>query len=251
MKTILSVLPLLLFFTSCGKQSDNCAEIQQIKITGGKDSYYVGDTLDLKTNLLATSALYIWHLGENPNTISGGPGYFNPAVSKRDQGWYYLSVGNGDCPSQFDSIYIKVINLPAVAPCSVVTNTASFSSIPDIQFSSVTVERDGLYGRRTMTGYYGPGYPNLNIHFNMYWDFLEPEDGIYTIESSTALSDYNPYSIYISSKYSEVVFSSGPGKAYVTHVNGKLTVTFCDIEFVGTWGINTYKTTGSGMMTAP
>lgn len=239
-------------FCSCKKQQpDNCQEIQQVRITGAKDSYYVGDTISLTVNMLPTIALFSWSQGSNPNSISGSQNLFIYPCSKANEGWYYMSVSYPECASNLDSVYISVKNKPATAPCNPANNTVSFSSMPNITVSSVTWAMDLNYNRKRMRGYYASGYPDISIYFNLYWNTKEPEDGEYYVGGESTLSDSDPYSVHISSIYSSILFRSNSGKLYVTHVNGKLQVKFCGVNLSGTNGSSSFNSTATGTLMAP
>jgi hypothetical protein len=242
---------LLLYITGCKKEPDNCEEIRNIKIAAIKDTFFVGEDIDLGPVELATVALYIWWHGENPNAINSSDPYVHiSSCSKADEGWYYLSVSHPDCSSIVDSVYVTVINKPAQAPCSPAVNSANFSSMPNVNFGSVVYERDPSYNRKSIKGRAAFGYPDIAIYFNNYWDNKEPEDGEYTLEGFPALSDFKPYTAYLSSRYSDILFS-GSGKLYVSHINGKLQVQFCDINLLGEYGGIAFRSTATGALKAP
>ena len=237
---------------SCKKSNpeDNCAQILQVKITGARTSYYTGDTISLGTSLLP-DGLYIWNQSNVMNAISNGPTVFIPSCTKYDEGWYYLAVSYPDCASHFDSVYIKVTNKPAVAPCTPANNTVTFSSIPSIAFSSASWQIDPSWNFKDLSGYQSYGYPDINIYFHPYWNNKEPEDGEYTVGNMASFSDNDLYKIAMTSLYSSVYFEAGPGKAYVSHVGGKIQVTFCSVPFSGDLGNQAYTTSASGRLTAP
>lgn len=243
---------LICYFTSCKKPPDNCAEIQQVRITGAKNSYYIGDTINLNTNLVPTIALFIWDRNNNPNSISGNAGVFIYPCSKSDEGWYYLHISYPDCAANHDSVYISVKNRPATPPCSPANNTVSFSSIPNINLSSVTWGIDINFNRRKLRGYFASGYPDLTIYFNLYWNTKEPEDGEYDVAGESILSDNIPYTVHVTSSYSNIIFRSNSGKVYISHVNGKIQAKFCGINLSATNGASTFiTTTATGSMTLP
>ncbi len=95
------------------------------------------------------------------------------------------------------------------------------------------------------------GYPDFNIYFEYYWNNKEPEDGAYDISNTITFDDGNPYSVFIASTYSSIYFQANPGKVYVSHVNGKIQVTFCNITFSGSLGGPTYTTSATGNLSAP
>lgn len=110
----LSLLLALLIITllwGCKKSqsTDNCAQIPLVKIIGAKKAYFVGDTIQLGTNITPL-ALYRWSTTNSLNDISNTDGVLIPSCTKYDGGWYYLSVSYPDCASHFDSVYISVTN---------------------------------------------------------------------------------------------------------------------------------------------
>jgi hypothetical protein len=202
-------------------------------------------------NSLATSGLYQWTLNNNPNTVSGTTQIYNGSVTKADEGWYHLTVSHPDCAFIQDSVFIPVLNRPEISPCKPAVNTATFSNMPSAQFLSVTYGRDPDFGTRSIGGYYANGYPDLKIHFNHYWDAKEPEDGAYSVSHFTSLTEFNPYSVHMQVKYGDILFSATTGKAYVSHTNGKITVTFCGVDFSGSYSGTAFKSNGTGSISAP
>jgi hypothetical protein len=255
---ILSATTFLFFFsTSCKKagknnsDADNCAAIQKVDITNAKTSYYVGDSVYLVASPLAPIALYTWFRDINSNTISGDGFLVIYPCTKGDEGWYYLNISYPDCAYKNDSVYVAIHNPPATAPCSPAANTVSFSSIPNINVSSTTFGLDADFNCKKLYADYGGGYPDFSIYFEFYWNDKEPEDGAYDISNTITFDDNNPYSVFISSLYSSVYFQADPGKVYVSHVNGKLQVTFCNITLSGDLGSAPYTTTATGNLDAP
>jgi len=229
----------------------NCIKIQQVKIVAEKTSFIVGDKIHLGINEQPDIALFIWTHGTNPNAISGDLDVDIDYAEKSDEGWYYLNVSYSDCETHLDSIYISVKNDPVTAPCSPTNNTVTFSSIPDISPATVDWSYNTIWNRRVLAADGAYGYPDFNIYFNTYWDTTEPEDGKYSVTPMQATDEYPPYTVYISSLYSGVFFEAVSGEVYVSHMNGKLLVTFCDVSLSNTNGGSPSTTTASGMLTAP
>jgi hypothetical protein len=252
MRSFFFALFLFCLLSGCKKSqtADNCEQIQQVKITGARLSYYVGDTIQLATSLVP-DALYIWHSSSDPNQISGSPGVFIYPCSKYDEGMYTLAVGNPDCSTKIDSVYIHVINKPEAPPCNPGNNSVSFSGIPGISFSSASWGLDPGWNCRNLSGSQSPGYPDINIYFNPYWNTIEPEDGPYSTTNEITFPDDNLYTVFIASTYEGVYFQANPGTVYVTHVGGKIQVTFCGITLTGEYGGTGYTTGASGRLTAP
>jgi hypothetical protein len=251
---LLFVIVIYLVCAQCKKSApsdaDNCAEIQKVRITGAKTVYHVGDSISLGVNLLPAIALFTWTSSAMPNTLSGDQSLFIYPCSKSDQGWYYLDVSYPACAQDYDSVYITVINDTASAPCAPATNSVTFSSIPNISFTT-SWGLDPDFNCRNLSASVAPGYPDFNVYFDFYWNTVEPEDGPYTISSTITFDDNNPYSVFIASTYSSIYFQADPGTVYVSHVNGKLQVTFCNLNLEGDLGSTAYNTTATGNLSAP
>ena len=245
----------MLVFNGCTKSSvspeeEYCNELKKVKIVTAKTSYYVGEPIQLDVSTVV-SGYYTWRHSKMPNDISLDEDYYTDYATKINEGWYYLTISNPDCETLHDSIYIEVINEPVDAPCDPSNNTASFSSIPDIAFSTATYGIDYTWNRRYIGGYQSFGYPDINVYFHPFWLEQEPEDGEYTVATGgMAFGSENVYEVFITSLYSSIFFQPTGGKAYVTHVNGKLQVTFCGVELTGSIGGPVYKTTVTGRLTA-
>jgi len=257
-KTIVLSFLISIFFIcllySCKKSNqpiDNCAAIQKVVINGAKNSYYVGDTISLNAGPLPPIALFEWFRDIDPSSISGDNTLFIYPCKKSDEGWYYVSISYPDCASKVDSVYIAVHNPPATAPCSPATNTISFSSIPSVNVGSTSWGMDVDWNCKNLSAPGSGGYPDFNIYFQYYWNDKEPEDGAYDISNTITFDDGNPYSVFMSSTYSSIYFQANPGKVYVSHVNGKIQVTFCNIVFSGSLGGPTYTTSATGNLSAP
>lgn len=239
---------------SCDKKDsmdNNCADIQQAKIKVDKTSYLVGDEIHMSILPLPSMAYYSWTQSNHLNAISNDEEVNIFAAEKADEGWYYVQISNPDCTTHFDSVYITVKNKPVTAPCSPANNTVTFSSIPDISPATVSWGFNTSWNRKLLGARGAYGYPDFNIYFNTYWDNKEPEDGEYSITDMSSTGQYPPYTVYISSLYSNIFFQASSGKIYVTHVNGKLRATFCNVPLSGSLGGPSYNTTASGTLTAP
>jgi hypothetical protein len=230
-------------------EEKNCAGIQKVKIVAEKNSFYVGDEIYLNADGDEPATAYFsWTHTNRVNNISTSPEVHISYAEKADEGWFYLLVTYPGCATKIDSVYVSVKNKPAISPCNSTNNAVTFSTIPDISPATVTWSYDPSWKRRVLQAYGGRGYPDFKIYFNTFWDAKEPEDGEYNIVTMAATNEYPPYTVTISSLYSGIYFESGVGKVYVSHVNNKLRVTFCNIQFNDGTGI---KTTATGALTAP
>lgn len=246
------VIGLTCILCSCKKsaEEENCAGIQQMTITAEKTSFYVGDEIYLKAEAgeLPATAYFSWTHTNRVNNISTSPEVHIYYAEKADEGWFQLLVNYPGCATKIDSVYISVKNKPAIAPCNPANNAVTFSTIPDIKPATVSWSYDPSWKRRVLKAYGDFRYPDFKIYFNTFWDAKEPEDGEYNIVTMAKTDEYPPYTVTISSLYSGNYFESGAGKVYVSHVNNKLRVTFCNIQFNDGTGI---KTTATGALTAP
>jgi hypothetical protein len=245
---LLTLFVLITLFIGCKKSENVCALIKEVKITGAKSLYHVGDTIQLGTSI-TPYALYTWFNSNVPNQISGSDGVFIYPCSKTDEGMYTLVVSNADCSTQIDSVYITVVNDPETAPCTTSTNTVTFSSLPDITFST-NWGIDPSYGCKNLSANAPYGYPDFNIYFNPYWNGIEPEDGPYVISPDFSWS-VGPYSVFVASTYESVYFEANADTVYISHNNGKLQANFCQLSMNGSDGFNSFNTTAKGNLTAP
>jgi hypothetical protein len=234
---------------SCQKMAgDNdltCEKIKSAKITVPKTTFFAGEEIRLST-VEGANIFYGWNHSVLPGNLGSSSSYIIPACSKADEGWFYLSVGNPDCTTKHDSVYITVINKPIAAPCSPVNNKVDFSSVPDISFSSATWSYEVGYNSRNLRGYQGLGYPDINVFFHHYWNDMEPEDGEYSLNNVPSFDGGSVYSVYLASHYDITWYGGRNGKVYVSHVNGKIQVTFCNVTFSAEG--NSF--TGTGKLTA-
>ena len=248
---------ILTIISACSKSTDSsgadvCTNVKKVKIKTSKTSYYIGESISLKTNI-TPDGNYSWYQSQSLGVISTGTSYYVSYCDKSNSGWYYLNVSNSDCNNVGrDSVLINVINKPDSAPCTPTNNTASFSSIPSISFSSPSWGLDPNYSIKLMRGYQDMYYPDINVYFDNYWNTHEPEDGAYSMAGLFDLSSggSDVYRVAIQSLYSSIQFAADSGKVYVSHPGGKMCVTFCNIPMSGYWG-NTVNTVVSGKMTAP
>ena len=238
----------LFAFTGCiksGGDDFDCSKVSKIKIKDAKSLYYVGDTIQLRTDAFS-EVYYSWHQSNALNEISSNNKVVIYSCTKNDEGWYWLTTSNPGCDTHIDSVYIQVINKEVTPPCSPTNNAVSFSLLPGISVST-SWGMHPSWNCKDLSGYQAYGYPDIDVYFNTYWNDKEPENGEYSIASTLTFPDNNVYTVFVTSLYSSIYFSATSGKVYVTHVNGKIQVTFCDLTLSG----DSYKTTAAGKLTAP
>jgi hypothetical protein len=229
-----------------GGKNDTCDKIKSAKIQVSKTNFYAGEEIRLSA-VEGTNIFYGWNHSNIPGNLGSSSSYTIPSCSKSHEGWFYLSVSNPDCTTKYDSVYITVTNQPVAAPCTPVNNKVDFSLLPDITFGSASWSYDGSYNSRNLRGYQGLGYPDINVFFHSYWNNKEPEDGAYSLHNTFSFTDVNTYHVYLTTHYGINLYVAHTGKVYVSHVNGKIQATFCNVTFSGSG--STF--TATGKLTAP
>lgn len=181
-----------------------------------------------------TNFVYQWN-GPGVNETNQSPTLQLNNIKLSQRGMYYCNMGNSDCNTSLtDSVYIDVKLLQETPPCSITDNTVTASSIPGSVFGSVTKSYGGSWNTMNMYASAASfGYPSYTILFNSYNGNVEPKDGVYI---TTEIAVFNPLQepneISISFIYASNYFHCRSGnKVYVSHVNGKLQVNFCNLEF--------------------
>jgi len=232
------------------KSDSNCDEIKSIKITGARAFYYAGDTISLSTSSMPYG-IYSWQHAGAAKAVSNQPTAVIYQCTKYNQGWYRVTVSDPMCATHTDSVYIQVINRPAVAPCSTGNNTVSFSAIPDIRFSTASWGINPAWNCMNLKGYRAVNYPDINIYFHPYWNTHEPEDGAYTSSDTLSFAGTDVYTVYIQSAYGGVYFGADAGKIYVSHAGGKMQVSFCNLPMTGAFEGALFTMTATGKLTTP
>jgi len=247
MKSLLFTAFCLVFiFTGCKKDGSNCST--DIQLTSTKLTPAVGESFTITALKVSDNDLFQWsgpgnYSGMFSNSITvDNPGYL-------DRGWYYCSKSNPECgQTVFDSIFIDLKLRQGTAPCTLANNSLSGGSIPTTSFYSVNKNFDPTFNGKALYGTATTGYPtDFRVLFNSNNGNVEPLDGIYTTKNSIIFSQTDPYVwISLSFVYGGQFFHSHPDKdVFVSHVNGKLSASFCNVPFSnGTYIINL-----SGMLT--
>jgi len=241
MKLLFLTLMVAIFFIACKKSggSDGCAA--GLKLTANDTTPFVGDSVVITAN--QKGLYYQWASSSNASHLSAeySDRLTLTPVEIRQSGWYYCNASKPGCNPVNDSIYINVQYDQGKPGCSLtnnlITNTAG---APDFNAYSVTKTYDVSYNAITITAYAGIGYPEYQFVFNSYNGNTEPKDGIYC---TTSIAAFDPLQdadlINMNCLYGFYYFTSDDGqKIYVSHVNGKLRVSMCDLKADDTSGAN-------------
>ena len=192
-----------------------------------------GDDIEIRAIEESSNDVFQWN-GPKTNLTNQSSVLRIDDIKLSQSGIYYCNKGNADCNSSIgDSIVINVQLKQETPPCTPANNTMTSSGVPGETFSYVNKSFDATFNAITMYANGPYGYPPFTIVFNSYNGNVEPRDGTYTTTEGYSFNVLQePNEISISFIYASTFIHCLPGKkAYVSHVNGKLQVTFCDLEF--------------------
>lgn len=255
LKTI-CLLSFLSLFYACGPKTNDAPQNQCTSVTNIKANASVTVIENGKPfNFTADSAKGLSCTWQIPG-LSASSKFTNtiPAVSFANEGWYKVEVQNTCGQIKKDSFYLDV-TMPQGSPlCSPGNNTITYSApnhtngtFTTIQISPSSIPNDvftfNAYGAGTdFTIKFHPKYRTNNVL---------PEDGVYTTGTFTSnaggpFGEYDLDKIYIVAiTYSPATIyykSEANRKIYVSKVNEKLKVTFCDLPFTGSSNGTPYST---------
>ena len=233
MKPLLLLVGCTIFiFTACKKNGSKCSA--DINLVSTSTTPAVGESFTLTALKVSDNDLFHWsgpgnYSSEHGNSIIvDNPGYL-------DGGWYYCAKSNMECGETiFDSIFIDVKMRQGTAPCTPANNSLSGGAIPNTSFYRVIKDFDPTFNGKVLYGTAGIGYPtDFRVLFNSNNGNTEPVDGIYTTTNKIIFGQTDPYVwISLSFVYAGQFFHSHPGKdVFVSHINGKLSASFCDVPF--------------------
>jgi len=228
------------------REETNCQNIENATITSNSP-VTIGETLKFGTQEVGGYRVYDWR----------GPGnYMNqyPSDSITDcnlehEGWYYLHLSSLDdnACQKFDSVYIDVKLKQGTPACSITNNSCDYNNLGTDTYTSVQERIDPTYQFKSLTAS-GPSSANIIVYFHQYWNDREPEDGIYTTTNVPSFGqiDNNYNKLFVATTKSSIYWASHEGQnVYVSHINGKLQVRFCDLSMGGYNGTS-YTTIASG-----
>ena len=166
-------------------------------------------------------------------------------VQLKNEGWYYLTLysANGQCQKN-DSVYLDVKLQQGTPVCKTDINTTTYNNLSADKY---TIVKKYIEPNLSQKSLYATGgmYSNMTIYFHTHWRTAEPEDGIYFTTNTPVFdqADNNYNKVFITTTKSSIYFGSNEGQiVYVSHVNSKLQLRFCNIIMGG----NNYNTSASG-----
>ena len=240
-------LGLILAFTGCSKDNPGIVSCEKIKgATAFSNSpVTIGQKLIFGTQDVGEGGYYTWTGPNNFSTTRAKDSVIYADL--KNEGWYYLYVANQDnsC-KKYDSVYVDIKLQQGTAPCSITANTTDYSNLGGDTYTYIYKDVDRTYSQKEL--YAWSSFTNITIYFHTYWRDKEPEDGIYTTYNNPLFdqSDIGYNQVFITTTKSSIYWSSRTGQnVYVSHVNGKLQVKFCNITMSGYNGTS-YTTVASG-----
>jgi len=252
MKTasLVTVVTVLLSFTSCSpeKISDEtiCQNIQNVTLSSNSP-VTIGQTIKISAPEVGGYRIYSW-TGPN-NYQSQEPGDSIIDAQLQNEGWYHLNLSNPDCTAKIDSVYVDIKLQQGAPSCTIANNTCTYNNLFDDTYSSVHQSFEPNSGYRQLAA---TGTSPLNVLFHPYWKTHQPEDGIYeTINvPSFGQIDNNYNKVFVTTTKSSVYFGSAElQNVFVSHVNNKLQVRFCNLVMGGSNGSTSFTTQASATLT--
>jgi hypothetical protein len=247
-KSLLIIIISSLALFSCTKTDEDadantCSNMRHLRITA-TTPVTIGQEIKMSVPEVGGYRLYNWSGPDNFNNYQY-PDYSIGYAELKHEGWYYVSVSNSSCEIKVDSVYIDV-KLPQGTPsCTVANNNTTYSNLFDDSYTSVT---KGIEPTLALKSLSATGNGNMIIYFHHYWRTAEPEDGIYTTINTPLFEqfDANYNKVYITTTKGSIYWGSHENQqVYVSHVNGKLQVRFCNLNMSGYNGTS-YFTSASG-----
>lgn len=231
MKTpVLLFLALIILFSSCVKKA-GCSGASILKATSITPT--VGDNVTITAPFHSSNDVYQWN-GPGVNQTNQSTTLQLDDIKLSQSGIYsFVAGGNGECDPLSDTILITVKMKQETAPCTLTANSAVFSGMANATFLSVTQGFDPTWEAVSLYAYAGFGQPNITMLFNSYNGNTEPLDGTHiTAEGPSFNILQEPNEVSLSFIYGSNYYHSRPGhKVYVSHINGKLKVSFCNVIF--------------------
>lgn len=221
------------FQFSCSKiTGTSCSKINNIHINP-VSPVESGTTLVLHPSAEYDDVYYEW---------AGGPGAQSfdktltiASITTHWDGMYYLRVSSDRCGYHEDSIYVHVLQPQGSPTCNAGNNTISFSSsaISGTRAVGNVVTYTNNFNEFTVTGSSASPYIRASLYFSDYWITHPLEDGIYKTSGSQYYhQDIDDVFIEIQTDADIIWSAINQQPLYISHVNGKLRVTFCDLDLI-------------------
>jgi hypothetical protein len=242
---------LTIFLVSCIKQTTEdpdatvvCTSISSIKATATPTTITIGESSTIAvTNVV--DVIYSWTEPFNNSVYARTLDVSNAGL--KDRGWYYVNAYNPNCTAtKSDSVYLNVKLKQGTPACTIPNNTCNNSLVSSETYSSITRGIDASYGVLSLSASTAGG--DIRFLFHPHWKFVEPEDGIYETINSPTFDPVNPEynKVFFTITKSSIYWASWADQTvYVSHLNGKLQVRFCNLNLNGSLGGPVYTNKSS------
>lgn len=222
---------LLVAIISCNKDNTSCPT--EMKLTIDNVAPTIGSTFTITAPKETTNSTYQWSGPRNTNGNISNTLTFND-VKYSNRGWYYCTKSNTGCGKTLrDSIYVDVKLKQETPVCTSTNNYVSSSNLTNPTFATVTQGIDPTFNGMSLFTSPSQGFSYFRVLFNSYFGNFEPVDGVYTTTDRLGFDVTQEYNdVSVSFLWSGIFYHCQPNqKLYVSHLNGKLQVTFCSMIF--------------------
>jgi hypothetical protein len=225
----------IVLFSACEKISDKepCV-LKNVEIITNSP-VIVGWPINISTRA-SQSDVFRW-VGPNGVFANQGGNSIQVLDAKySDSGSYKVEIKNAfDCLEFESYTNIKVIPPPS-APCTVTNNTST---------STVIGVGDNTYTYVSFTNNNADAYPviansNNALHFRFYGS-TPPKPGLYKTGDNTGFNAIDKVACWISTFPATEFRNKENQNVYVTKVNGKYVISFCNAEFTNPIGSSVIK----------
>jgi hypothetical protein len=219
---VIIVLSISFLLSGCIKPGD--CERPETPLASSNTPVMAGRYIQLKTPWVG-GASYEW---KGPNGFTSDD--YEPIIRKTtyaSAGTYSVTVTVDECTSN-PGITDVVIDT-VMAPCNPANNTGVYVGLPTLNFYGV--------GGRVENGHYVVDANSSNG--DLYFEFgpsTVPEEGVYTISSCYSSGYRQSHEVCVKTLVGSIMhywYYPSSGEVFVLNNNGKLTISFCDVEFAG------------------
>jgi hypothetical protein len=250
----LLVISVFFFAVSCNKldlfdkKENICLKFKNLHIKPTK-SFTCGDEIILFVDTFE-GARYSWTTPEGNNYD-----YQNLIVTRDaelyKEGWYHVYISCDTCVSIHDSVYVD-INLKQGTPsCTTMLNTSEYRNgitVPTKNFNYLYIDSNSYFEVKAFNS-----IGDLSIFFHPKWTKEKLKPGIYY--TSTGGLPYDKYDydkVSIHDRYNGFIWNAENNQpVYVKYVNGKLSITYCDMPLITTDNGMRYMTHSSTNIILP
>jgi hypothetical protein len=227
----------VIFFTSCAKDDakenpyeNSCLQMSKFEIKPvspvllGQEIKIFCDTVN--------QAEYLW---------SGPAGFSsyaqNPVISNSAnlymEGWYSVRITHDSCTTVEDSVYVDIRLPQGVPDCTLTDGEVSFDNMQKISPAGIRSIGESIGGFQI---YAGGFYSDIYMNFSDFWIDRELEDGIYYTSNDPFPDDLDRINFrVVTNSFSFYAKANLP--VYISHVNGKVRVSFCNIPISDSNGV--------------